>query len=129
MNVIHSLSLKVIVLVLERIVGLESLHQASWPLMFYLVECMRPMVYDWSTKLLRNLKQQLTDCKLGRIKNFGYTNILSTFFFERVLSLILRFEAPPHSLWDPSQTHWAEVMWRLGGGSTPTYFPPEVFHW
>ena len=36
-NVIQSLSLKVIVLVLERITGLESLHQASLPLMFYSV--------------------------------------------------------------------------------------------
>ena len=35
MNSIHSLSIKVIVLVLAKIAGLALLHQASRPLMFY----------------------------------------------------------------------------------------------
>ena len=87
-NVIQSLSLKVIVLVLERISGLESLHQDSRTIMFYLLECMRAMVYDWSTALLRTMKKQLTNYELGRIKNFRYGNILSTFFFNRVSNLI-----------------------------------------
>ena len=99
-TIIQSLSLKVIVLVLSRIAGLASLHQDSWPLMFYSVECMRPMVYDWSTLLLRTMKQQLTECMLCQIKNFGYANILSTFIFERVSSLIPRVEVTPHSLQD-----------------------------
>jgi hypothetical protein len=43
---INNLSLKIIVLVLTRITGSISLHQASRPLMFYLVECLRPTVYD-----------------------------------------------------------------------------------
>ena len=45
-NAIQVLGLKAILLTLGRIAGLESLHQASWPLMFYAVECMRPMIYD-----------------------------------------------------------------------------------
>ena len=55
MNAIHSLSLKVLVLALERITGLALLHQVSQPLMLYSVECMRPMVYDWSTTLLSTM--------------------------------------------------------------------------
>ena len=55
-NSIHVLGLKGILLALGKIVGLASLHQASWPLMFYAVECMRPTVYDWSTVLLNNMK-------------------------------------------------------------------------
>ena len=43
---IHVLGLKAILLALSRIAGLASLHQASWPLMFDAVKCMRPMVYD-----------------------------------------------------------------------------------
>ena len=81
-NSIQSLSLKVIILVLGRIAGIPSLYQASMPLMFYLVECIRPIVYDWSTSLLNAMKQQLVDCNMGRVKNFGFTRILSTFFFE-----------------------------------------------
>ena len=72
---------------LGRIVELASLHQASQPLMFYAMECMRPTVYDWSTALLSNMKQQLSDCKMGRVRNFSFDSILSTFFFERVLGL------------------------------------------
>ena len=56
-NSIQVLGLKAILLTLGRIVGLALLHQASRPLMFYAVECMRPTVYDWSTTLLSNMKQ------------------------------------------------------------------------
>ena len=45
-NYIQILGLKAILLALGRIVGLDSLHQASRPMMFYAVECMRPIVYD-----------------------------------------------------------------------------------
>ena len=43
---INNLSLKIIALVLTRIIGSASLHQASRPLMFYAVECLRPTIYD-----------------------------------------------------------------------------------
>ena len=55
-NAIQVLGLKAILLTLDRIAGLASLQQASRPLMFYAVECMRPMIYDWRTTLLRNMK-------------------------------------------------------------------------
>ena len=45
-NSIQVLGLKAILLTLGRIACLDSLHQASWPPMFYAVECMRPTVYD-----------------------------------------------------------------------------------
>ena len=45
-NSIQVLGLKDILLALGRIAGLALLHQASRPLMFYAVECMRPTVYD-----------------------------------------------------------------------------------
>ena len=34
------------ILGLGRIFGLASIHQASRPMMFYAIECMRPIVYD-----------------------------------------------------------------------------------
>ena len=55
-NAIQVLGLNAILLTLDMITDLASLHQASWPLMFYVVECMRPTVYDWSTVLLSNMK-------------------------------------------------------------------------
>jgi hypothetical protein len=79
---IGNLSLKIIVLVLTRIIGLDSLHQASRTLMFYALECARPTVYDWCTSLLTNMKGQLTECKKGAKKNFVFASILCIFFFE-----------------------------------------------
>ena len=64
-NSIQVLGMKAILLALGRIARLASLHQASRPLMFYAVECMRPTVYDWITVLLSNIKQQLNDCKMA----------------------------------------------------------------
>ena len=39
-KLIQIIGLKAILLALGRIAGLASLHQASWPMMFYAVECM-----------------------------------------------------------------------------------------
>ena len=44
-NAIQVLGLNAILLTLGRIAGLASLHQASRPLMFYVVECMRPTIF------------------------------------------------------------------------------------
>jgi hypothetical protein len=43
---IHNLIMKIIVLVLTSITDSNSLHQESRTLMFYVVECVRPTVYD-----------------------------------------------------------------------------------
>jgi hypothetical protein len=62
---ISNLNSKIIVLMLTRIIGSASLHQASRLFMFYAIECARPTVYDWCTSLLTNMKGQLTECKQG----------------------------------------------------------------
>jgi hypothetical protein len=89
---INNLSLKIIVLVLTRITGLASLHQASRPLMFYAVKCVRHIVYAWCTSLLENMKIQFTECKQEGNRNFGFASILCSFFFEWVPGLGPRVE-------------------------------------
>ena len=113
-NSIQVLGLKAILLTLGRIAGLASLHQASRPLMFYVVECMRPTVYDWSTTLLSNMKHQLSECKMGRVRKFGFSSILSMFFFARVPGLSPRVGIPLHGVRDPAQWRWVDAMHRLG---------------
>ena len=105
-NAIQVLGLKAIVLTLGSIAGLASLHQASRPLMFYTMEYMRPTIYDWSTTLLSNMKHQLSECKAGRVQNFGFSSILSMFFFERVPGLSPRVDVPLHGVRDPAQRRW-----------------------
>ena len=123
------LGLKTILLALGKIATLASLHQASWPLMFYAVECMRPTVYEQSTALLSNMKQQLSDCNMGRVRNFSFGSILSTFFFERVPGISPRVDIPPHGVRDPSQQHLENVMHRLGGVRVANPYPIDFFPW
>ena len=126
-NAIQVLGLKAILLTLGRIAGLASFHQASWPLMFYAVECMRPTVYDWSTTLLSNMKHQLNECKEGILWNFGFSSILSTFFFECVPGLSPKVNVPLHGVQDPAQRRWVDAMHRLGGGRVSNPYPADFF--
>ena len=128
-NSIQVLGLKAILLALSRIVGLASLHQVSRPLMFYAVECMRPTVYDWSTTLLRNMEHQLSECKAGRVQNFGFSRILSTFFFQRVLGLSPKVDVPLHGVRDLAQRRWADAMRKLGGGRVAKPYLADFFSW
>ena len=97
--------------------------------MFYAMECMRPTIYDWSMTLLSNMKHQLSECKVGRVQNFGLSSILSTFFFKRVLGLSPRVNVPLHGVRDPSQRHWADAMRILGGGRVANPYPADFFPW
>ena len=97
--------------------------------MFYAVECMRPIIYDWSTTLLSNMKHQLSECKEGRVWNFGFSSILSTFFFERVPGLSPRVDVPLHGVRDLAQRRWADAMRRLGGGRVANPYPADLFPW
>jgi hypothetical protein len=56
-NVVENLSLNIIILVLTWIFGSTLLHQESRPLMFYVMEFLIPIVYDWCTSLLANMKR------------------------------------------------------------------------
>jgi hypothetical protein len=99
---IGNLSLKIIVLILTKIIGSASLHQALRPLMFYALECARPTVYDWCTSLLTNMKGQLIECKQGAKRNFGFASILCSFIFEQIPSLGPRVDIIPRGPHDPA---------------------------
>jgi hypothetical protein len=53
---IENLCIKIIVLVLTWMSRSSSFNQASRPLMFYAMECLRRTIYDWCTTLLSNIK-------------------------------------------------------------------------
>ena len=84
-------------------------------------------MYDWSIAMLSNMKQQLNDCKMGRVQNFDFGSILSMFFFERVLGLSPRVDIPPHRVQDLTQRCWENVMRRLGGGRVANPYPTDLF--
>jgi hypothetical protein len=124
---IKNLSLNIVALVLTRLSGSGSLHQASRPLMFYVVECLQTTIYDLCTSLLANMKSQLTNFKQGKTRNFGFASILCMFFFEQVPSLSPRVEITPHGPHDPTMSRWTDVMRGLGDGKVPNPYNDEFF--
>ena len=58
--------------------------------MLYVMEDMAPTVFNWVKALFPVFKDQLTKCRQGELKQFGYGTILACFFFERVPLLRLQ---------------------------------------
>ena len=75
------------------------------------------------------MKQQLSDCQMDRVRNFGFDTILSTFFFEQVSGLSPRVDIAPHGVRDLAQRHWANFIRILGGGRVANPYPAEFFPW
>jgi hypothetical protein len=96
--------------------------------MFYVVECLRTTGLRLVHLTTVQHENQLTDCKLGRMRNFGFEFILCSFFFKRVPSLSPRVDINPHDLDDLDMTWCTEVMQQLEGGRVPTPYNDEFFH-
>ena len=76
-----SLPLKTILFTVTRIAGSTTPHLASKAQMQYALIALDGVVYNWCMGLLVNMKDQLTRCKRGQHKQFGYGSILVSFFF------------------------------------------------
>jgi hypothetical protein len=75
------------------------------------------------------MKSQLTKCKHGDKRNFGFASILCIFFFERVPGLGPRVEIIPKGPRDLAISRWTEVMRRQGGARVPTHHNDAFFYW
>ena len=78
---IRDLSLQLLTSTIVRVAGSSSLHLATWNQMRLAMDCMQGALYDWCSGVIPILRKQLSDCKRGRRKNFGYSSILVAFFF------------------------------------------------
>jgi len=97
--------------------------------MFYAVEWLHLVIYDWSMYLLQNMKTQLTEWKNEKMKNFRYGNILCSFFFETVPSISPRVFMAPHTLWEPCLLWWSNLIQCLGGGRLLNAHDDAFFDW
>jgi hypothetical protein len=58
------------------------------------------------------MKKQLTKCRSGGLKQFGYRSILVSFFLERVPFLRLQVEWGIPATQDPIMKRWVDLMAR-----------------
>ena len=125
---IQTLALRSVAYYLVRMSGTTAQHVISQLLMYYVLECMRPTVYEWCTSMLASIRTQLTSCKTGRHKFFGYDSLIFSFFFERIPILTLRVSMTPPPLREPRMARWTWLWYCLGGGPTQHY-DEEFFNW
>jgi hypothetical protein len=79
--------------------------------------------------LLTCMKAQLTGCKQGKMKNFGFGSLLCCFFFERVPMMSPRVDIHLHYVRDGTMDRWTEVLPRKGGGHLGDPWDDAFFAW
>ena len=69
---IQDFTLQVLASTIVRLSGSSGLHMATRNQMRVAVDCFRGALYDWFSGIAPFMNRQLSDCKRGRHKNFGY---------------------------------------------------------
>ena len=74
----------IVLFMMQRVAGSQGVRQDSRAHMLYAVEAMTSIVFNWEESLLSIFKDQLTKCRQGELKQFGFGSILACFFFKQV---------------------------------------------
>jgi hypothetical protein len=75
---IQELPLWSILFAITSVTGSTSAHLASRSQVAYGVQCLEPTLFNWSAGFLRNVKEQVSWCRMGQ-KQFGYDSFWSHF--------------------------------------------------
>ena len=95
--------------------------------MLYAIEAMAPTVFNGVEALLSVFKDQLTKCRQGELKQFGYGSILACFFFERIPQLIPQVVFTKLRVRDPRMLRWVRIMARIGARRGKVKFGAPFF--
>ena len=72
----------------------------------YAIEAMAPTVFNWVEALLPIFKDQVTKCRQGELKKFGFGSILACLFFEQVPQMRPQVVFIELRAWDPRMQRW-----------------------
>jgi hypothetical protein len=109
---VRDLTLRTILFTIARMVGSSAPHMALQSFFQYAIECIEPRVFNWADVVLRSMKRQLTKCRRGNLKQFGYGSLLVSFFLERVSLLRLQVEWNLLAPRNPRMLRWCQLMAR-----------------
>jgi hypothetical protein len=113
-----------------KLSGSTGSHVALKSQMALGIECLEPKIFNWSSAVLVNLKDQLSRCRNGKQKLFGYGSILVSFFLERVPLLRPHMVLPPPSPTEPRMERWTSLMPRLETGGRDVFaYNDGFFAW
>ena len=97
--------------------------------MLYAIEAMAPMVFNWVEAMLPIFKDQLTKCRQGDLKQFGFGSILACFFFKWVPQMRPQVVLWILTAWDPHMMRWVQVMAHTRVGTGRVKFDNRFFRW
>ena len=97
--------------------------------MIYAIEAMEPTIFNWVEEFLVTLKEQLTKCRWGELKKFGYNTILVSFFFDRVPHMRPQVEFTNLRARDPHMLWWIEIMAHLSGVGSRVKYRTAFLRW
>lgn len=114
---VEDIILRAILFMVTRAAGSQAQHEASKTHLWLALEFLNPTMFNWVEAVTASMKRQLTNCRRGETKQFGYGSILLPLMLERVPTLQLQDMAldPPRSR-ETRATRWAHVMPRGAGG-------------
>jgi hypothetical protein len=118
---VQDLTLRTILFTIARMAGSSAPHMALQSYFQYAIECTEPRVFNWADVVLRSIKRQLTKCRRGDLKQFGYGSLLVSFFLERVPVFRLQVEWNLPGPRDPRMLRWCRLMARHVAGPIVKY--------
>jgi hypothetical protein len=118
---VRDLTLRTILFTIAHMAGSVAPHMALQSYFQYAIECTEPRVFNWADAVLRSMKRQLTKCRRGNLKQFGYGSLLVSFFLERVPLLRLQVEWGLPAPTDPRMLRWCQLMARHVAGPIIKY--------
>lgn len=118
-----------ILFTITKLAGSTSPHLASKSQMAYAVECLEPKLFNWCVGFLTNVKDQISRCRTGRHKQFGYGSFLVSFFLERVQQMEQHVAFIEHTASEPRMERWTSLSPRLGNEPSAFRFTADFFAW
>ena len=118
---VQDLTLRTIHFTIAQMAGSFAPHMALQSYFQYAIECSEPRVFNWADVVLHSIKKQLTQCRQGALKQFGYGSLLVSFFLERVLVFRLQVEWNIPGPRDPRMLRWCRLMARHVAGPIVKY--------
>jgi hypothetical protein len=118
---VTDITLHTILFTIAWMAGSAAPHMALQSYFQYAIKCTEPRVFNWDNAVLRSLKKQLTKCRHGDLKKFGYGSLLVSFFCERVPMYRLQDEWHFPGPRDPWMLRWCQLMARHVTGPIVRY--------
>jgi hypothetical protein len=109
---VQDLTLRTIFFTIAHMVGSSTPHMALQSYFQYSIECNEPWVFNWADAVIHSMKRQLTKCRRGNLKQFGYGSLFLSLFLERVSLLRLQVEWDLPAPTDPRMLRWCQLMAR-----------------